>query len=206
MCWWIEPRKHCRSVYPRILALFSDEDYNSLNDHVKIEFPTSYPVETTKTIDTAFRYRLDELVQAGICQKLDGYENCYSVRDYLVCVAEESGHEKLIKKLQLKLVASTRRFWHQREYHLSFAGVLAKPVKRVELVELSSSEDVPQGRKQTEKSKKLKPKAKPNGGSGEPLARKGADQDLADQQVAPLAKVASPSKVGEVPEKTRGLG
>jgi hypothetical protein len=120
----------------------------------------------TEKPDKAFRTRLAELVESGICLQIDGYENCYCARGYLVCVAEESGHERLIKKkLQERLVASTRRFWHQREYHLSLGGnIVHAPVSRPELVVLcssSSAEDVP-----LPSTKKMKKKVTPKPNAG----------------------------------------
>jgi hypothetical protein len=38
---------------------------------VKIEFPESFPLKLTRRPDSAFKTRLDELVEAGICNKID---------------------------------------------------------------------------------------------------------------------------------------
>jgi hypothetical protein len=159
--WWCEPRLGTKAVYPRLVAIFSPADQKSLEDHVKIEFPDCMPLVITPKPDKAFRTRLEELVECLICVHYDGYENCYSVRDYLVCVAEECGHEKLIRILQNQLVASTKRFWQQREYRLVFGGTRSAPVVSApELVVLSSGEEAPR-RKKT----KNPPPPRPNAGA-----------------------------------------
>jgi hypothetical protein len=139
--WWAEPHGQCLGVFPRMVAIFSKQDFRSLRDHVSMAFVDCVPLNITERPDGNFRRRLNDLVEAKICTLEEGYENCYSVADYLTCVAEEAGFEAEIKAHQLALIASSRRFWHRREYHLNKTPM--KPVvQKPELVTLSSDEEV----------------------------------------------------------------
>jgi hypothetical protein len=99
-CHWLEPDDPAKSMFGRIVAAFSRSDVKSIQDQIAIIYPAGGPLRWTKKPDRDFRKRLAEYIKDDWCTQEQGYENVYSVREYLNNVAAEEIDEKRVKEAQ----------------------------------------------------------------------------------------------------------